>query len=168
MKKIKYCPFCGGNLVRKYIENGNRLFCNSCLQVIYENSAPVCAAIVFDRQDRILLVKRDIEPKFGEWCLPGGFIEYDEDPKDAVLRELKEETNLDGEIENLFEVFSGKSKMNGAVILICYYVKILGGELNAGDDASEVRYFAKSELPELAFNSHKFFVKEAFEKILGF
>ncbi|MCD6271794.1 MAG: NUDIX hydrolase, partial [Deltaproteobacteria bacterium] len=86
------CHFCGSLLTKKFYDGRDRLFCKKCNEPIYENPLPATCVVLVDDNERLLLVKRSVEPKIGHWCLPGGFIEIGESPEKAALRELKEET----------------------------------------------------------------------------
>jgi len=79
-------------------EGRKRLVCPACGWVNYENPIPSSAALVRNEKGEILLVKRGVEPGRGKWALPSGFIEIEETPEEACLRELKEETGLEGKI----------------------------------------------------------------------
>jgi ADP-ribose pyrophosphatase YjhB (NUDIX family) len=110
------------------------------------------------------LVKRSVEPAKGKWCLPGGFIEIDETIEEAVLRELEEETGIRGEIEGLVDFFSQKGRHYRAILIFGYKVKILGGELKAGDDAQDAGFFSLDDLPPIAFLSHQRLIERAFSE----
>ena len=73
-----------------------RLFCESCRTTIYENPVPATCLVTIDARERLLLVKRSVDPKKGWWCLPGGFMELRETPEEAGLRELAEENRPGG------------------------------------------------------------------------
>jgi len=121
----------------------------------YENPLPAVAVLVLNSKDQLLLVKRSVEPAKGTWCLPGGFIEVDESIEEAAVRELEEETGIKGEIEGLVDFFSQRSQDYRAILIFGYRVKILGGELKAGDDAQEAGFYDLDKLPPIAFLSHK-------------
>ena len=160
MQKKKYCPYCGNLFIEKVLEGHQRLFCEQCREPFYENPTPASCTVVIDDRQRILLVKRSIEPKVGEWCLPGGFMELGEKPDQAALRELKEETGLAGSIDRLLGVTSNHSDAYHTVLMIGYLVKEYSGRLAPGDDASDAAYFNSNHLPPVAFQSHRFFIRQ--------
>ena len=159
MIKKKYCHFCGDRLTEKFHEGRVRLFCNSCQSPIYENPVPASCLVTIDEQERLLLVRRSVDPKKGWWCLPGGFMELQETPEEAGLRELAEETGLSGKIDMLLGVTSNHSTAYTTVMLTGFLIRSYNGDLYAGDDADDARWFAYEDLPEIAFDSHKKFIK---------
>ena len=161
----KFCHFCGNRLEIKEIEYRERLFCKKCGVPIYENPIPATCTIVPDKESRLLLVKRNIEPKKGMWCLPGGFMEIGETPEDAALRELKEETGLIGEIDILLGAMANSNPIYNTVLIVGYLVKNCKGEIKAGDDASDIKFFTYDNFPEIAFKSHKYFIEVFFKSI---
>jgi len=106
-KTYKYCPRCGAEMINKRVDHKQRKVCPVCKFVFYHNPVPA-AGVVIEKVNKILLVKRKYEPYKGDWCLPAGFMEYDESPEKCAIRETKEEINLDVELEGLFGVYSGK------------------------------------------------------------
>ena len=116
---------------------------------------------------KVLLIKRAIEPAFGMWALPGGFIRYDEDIADAATRVLKERTG----VENLYmEQLGTFGKIDRfperRVITIVYYALIKPGQyqINAGPDASDAGWFDLNELPKLPFD-HKLIIEAALARL---
>jgi ADP-ribose pyrophosphatase YjhB (NUDIX family) len=110
--------------------------------------------VLVEREGKILLVRRTMMPEQGKWSIPAGFIDRGEDPQEVAVREAYEETNLRVEIEELVDVYYNEpTGQGGASIFILYRARLLGGELEAGDDADAVGFFAPDELPELAFAS---------------
>ncbi len=164
MREKTNCYYCGTPLTQELIEGRQRPFCRHCRQPIYENPVPATSLMVINSQNALLLVKRSVEPKVGFWCLPGGFIELGESPEKAALRELKEETGLSGQIDQLLGVTTDTSERYDTVLMIGYLVKDFSGSLKAGDDAAEVKYFHPDSLPEIAFNSHREFIREYYQK----
>jgi len=86
-------------------------------------------------------------------------VELGETPEQGALRELKEETGLTGQIQMLLGVSSNPSSSYHTVIMMGYLVRNYSGTLIAGDDASEAAYFCLDDLPEIAFASHRSFIR---------
>lgn len=162
MEAKKFCPYCGEMVIEKSFGNRKHGYCQKCDIIHYENPLPAVAALVLDQKNQLLLVKRSVEPGKGEWCLPGGFLEIDESIEEAVLRELEEETGIKGEIEGLIDFFSQKSRHYRAILIFGYKVKILGGEVKAGDDADDAGFFCPDALPPIAFLSHQQLIEKGF------
>ena len=101
----------------------------------------------------MLLVRRANEPYQGCWTLPAGFVDAGEDPAEAIVRELLEETGMQGHVTALHDVLAGQEHPRGAHILIVYRVELLAGELAPGDDVDRAAFFNPNELPPLAFQS---------------
>ena len=159
MREKTHCHFCGGRLNKKHHEGRERLFCNACQMPIYENPVPATCMVTVDERNRLLLVKRSVNPKKGWWCLPGGFMELGETPEEAGLRELAEETGLFGKVDMLLGVTSNHSTLYETVMMTGFLVRSFHGELYAGDDADAVCWFTYANFPEIAFDSHKKFIK---------
>jgi len=136
------------------LEGRERLYCSRCGKIFYENPTPVVAVIARDDEGKILLIKRKIEPRKGEWALPSGFMEIEETPVQAALRELLEETGLKGKCKKLIGVYPNNSEIHGYLVTIIYEAEIIGGNLCAGDDAEEAEFFLVNQIPPLAFQSH--------------
>ena len=112
------------------------------------------------RNNKILLVKRKKPPFENRWALPGGFVEYGEKTEEAVVREVFEETGLRTQVDKLFDVYSDPNRdPRGHTISIVYILKITGGCLKSGDDASEAGFFNVDETPRLSFD-HDLIIKD--------
>lgn len=159
MPREKFCPYCGGRLSEKRLEGYRRLFCERCRVPIYKNPVPATCVVAPDDRHRILLVQRNVEPKIGQWCLPGGFMELGELPEQAALRELAEETGLSGRIELLLGVTTNPSETVDTVLMIGYLVTGLSGNPMPGDDACQLDWFHPAQLPPVAFRSHRHFIR---------
>jgi ADP-ribose pyrophosphatase YjhB (NUDIX family) len=129
-----------------------RPVCPACGYVHFDDPK-VAAAVVVEQEGKILLVRRAYEPEQGKWSLPAGFVDADEDPQQAAVRECLEETGLCVRILGLMDVIYGREHPRGASIVIVYRAEVEGGTLAAGDDAGEVGLFDASALPPLAFRA---------------
>jgi len=159
----QYCPLCGSVLSSREEEGRERLFCPACQWTHYENPLPSAAALVCNNTGEILLVKRGVEPGLGKWALPSGFIEIEETPEEACLRELKEETGLEGKILRLVGVYSQKSQVYKKVLIIGYEVSARG-HLSPGSDSLKAEFFPLDEIPEIAFSSHREIIRDGLNK----
>jgi ADP-ribose pyrophosphatase YjhB (NUDIX family) len=104
-------------------------------------------AAVFDREGRILLVRRSDD---GLWCLPCGWVEPNESPEEAAVREAREETGLEVKSGDLVGVFTRKPGMGygpHTAVAIIYLCEVLGGTLQGSHEAPEVRYWWIEEVP---------------------
>jgi ADP-ribose pyrophosphatase YjhB (NUDIX family) len=113
----------------------------------------VAAGVLVEHEGRLLLVRRRWEPRQGEWTFPAGFVDFDEDPAEAAVRECREETGLLVEVTGLLDVVPGREHERGADIVIIYLARLVDGDLRAGDDVDEAAFFAPEELPALAFDA---------------
>ncbi len=159
----QYCPLCGSGLNSREEEGRKRLFCPACQWIHYENPLPSAAALVLNDKEEILLVKRGVEPGMGKWALPSGFIEIEETPEEACLRELNEETGLEGEILRLVGVYSQESQVYEKVLIIGYEVRARG-HLSPGSDSLMAAFFPLDEIPEIAFSSHRELIRDGLTK----
>lgn len=153
---FKFCPLCGEILSQEEIDNHSRLTCSNknCDFIFYQNPIPAAGAIILN-DNKILLVKRAHPPRIGYWCIPAGFMEWNEHPTDTAVREVKEETGIDIKIKSLFQIYTGKDDPRSNSVLILYLADKIGGELCAADDALDVGYFDLGNLPgEIAFEAH--------------
>ncbi len=154
-KEITYCPYCGGLLTRRHAEGRERLVCTQCDAIYYQNPLPAATALVLNGANQLLLGKRAVDPARGEWCLPGGFIEMGETMEEASLRELREETGLEGRVMSFVGCFYQNSATYGGVIIFGYRVEAGGSTPRAADDMEEVAFFDLHSLPHVAFEAHR-------------
>jgi 8-oxo-dGTP diphosphatase len=157
---FRFCPHCRAGLDKKKIEGKKRAFCPECGWVRYQNPLPSVAAVVWNESGKILFVKRGVEPAKGKWALPSGFIEIDETPQEACLRELKEETGLQGHIVGLTGVVNQRSFLYKNVLIIGYEVRA-SGALRAGSDSEDAEFFSMNNIPRIAFPSHRELIERA-------
>jgi 8-oxo-dGTP diphosphatase len=126
--------------------------CAACGAVFWANPVPGAQALV-ERDGRVLLGRRRDEPSVGLWDIPGGFVDEDEHPDEALRRELREETGLEIEPTEFLGVWM-QPYWDRTVLCLTWLARPTGGVERAGDDLVELRWFAPSELPgpeELAF-----------------
>ena len=150
---FQFCPKCGGGLNRQHLKahEPQRLVCGSCTFIFYDDpKVAACTIPIID--GKIVLLKRGIEPSYGKWVFPGGFLDRGERVEDAAIRETWEEVNLRVEVTKLVNVYSYPGY---PVVVIVYQAKVIGGELQAMDETLEVGTFAPADVPwdELAFPS---------------
>ena len=113
-----------------------------------------CVIFGFDGTKlRVLLVERGIEPFKDRWAFPGGFLKMDESAETGALRELQEETGLEGAYIKQFHTFSDPNRdPRERVLTVAYYALVRMQEVKGGDDAANAEWFALDEVPSLAFD----------------
>jgi len=158
--KYKYCYKCGQQTQSIQTEGRIRQYCPDCEEILYKNPIPSVAVCATNPEGQLLLVKRNVKPQKGGWCLPGGFVESNETIRETALRELKEETGLNGSIKKLLGAYSHVEGHYGNVLLIGFVVSLSEYDLKAGDDASQARFFDWEELPEIVFRIHNKFINQ--------
>ncbi len=142
-----FCAFCGGPLDRTLPVRR----CTACGRNAYRDPKVGVGAVVRDPEGRLLLVQRGIAPAKGLWSLPAGFVDADEDPRAAAARETLEETGLVVEVGDVVDVWAGAG--GRASFFLAFSAVVVGGLLQAGDDAVDAGWYALDDLPELAFPS---------------
>ena len=160
----RFCPTCGGRLRPRTLKSGDpeRLVCEACAFVFYMDPKVAVGTVIRADDERVVLVRRAIEPGYGLWVFPGGYVDRGEQVLAAALREAREESGLDIRIDRLINVYSygGTSP-----IIIVYAGTMVGGDLCTDDECLEARLFTRTEIPwdELAFRS----TREALEDYFG-
>ena len=151
-QEINFCPRCGAGLTRELRFGRERAVCPQC-EWIHFADPKVAAAVLLEQDGRVLLVRRSNDPFRGLWTLPAGFVDAEEEPARAAERECLEETGLTVRVTRVLDVVAGREHPRGADFVIVYLAEVLGGELQAGDDADRVEWFDRDHLPELAFRA---------------
>ncbi len=149
----KFCPQCGGRLEQRIIQPKEppRLVCRDCGFVFYLD--PKLAAIaIIPWEDGLVLARRAIEPGYGLWVAPGGFVDVGERVEDAVVREVREEVFLDVRINRLLNIYSYPGR---TTVIVAYVAEVISGRPGGGDETLEARIFRPDEIPweEIAFTS---------------
>lgn len=149
----RFCPRCGGALDLRSLKAGEpeRLVCRACGFVFFLDPK-VASGVVFPLNGGIVLVQRAIEPRYGKWVFPGGYVDRGESLEAAALREVQEECGLEVRLTRLLGAYSYPGN---AVIVIVYAGEVTGGALRTDDESLDARPFAPAEIPwdQLAFPS---------------
>jgi ADP-ribose pyrophosphatase YjhB (NUDIX family) len=141
----RLCPRCGHELELA----PGRARCPACGSAYYANSAPAVEGLL-ERDGKVLLAKRQIEPRRGFWDLPGGFLEEGEEPLDGLRREFREETGLD--VEPVKWLGTHLEPYDHYFVLGLTWLVRAEGEPRAGDDVGQLAFFGPDELPaEMGF-----------------
>jgi ADP-ribose pyrophosphatase YjhB (NUDIX family) len=147
---FRFCPYCAMPLVEAVFGDRVRSTCPACGYIQYRNPV-VGVAIILLRGNEILLGRRASSYR-GQWCIPCGFVEWDEDVREAAQREFREETGLSVRAGDVFAVHSNFHNPKQQTVGIWFLGSELGGTVQAGDDLDDVHYFGLDDLPEpLAF-----------------
>jgi 8-oxo-dGTP diphosphatase len=147
-----YCPRCAALLNHDMRFGKVRPVCPQCGWIHFVDPK-VAAAVLIEKDGRVLLVRRNNEPFRGLWTLPAGFINGGEDPAEAATRECLEETGLSVRVTRVLEIISGREHPGGADFIIVYQAEVLGGDLKPDDDADAVEWYGRDQLPPLAFRA---------------
>lgn len=151
---FEYCPMCGGELALRQDKDIQRKFCPECDWIYYPRVTAAAGAVVL-KKDKVLLVKRGIEPFKDKWSLPAGYVSFGEHPEETMAREVKEETGLIVELSKFLDVFqSRQDPREPGHFFFAYRAEIKSGRVKAGDDASDIGWFDLAELPPLAWDIH--------------
>ena len=154
---LRYCPHCAHPLEERMAFDRLRPVCRVC-GFVHFREPKVGVSLLVEQDGRLALVRRAVEPGLGKWALPSGFVEWDESPEEAAVRECREETGLQVTLTALADVQHYTDDYRGPGVNLVYQARVMGGVLKAGDDASAARFFAPAELPagaEIAFRGHR-------------
>ena len=124
-----------------------RPVCDSCGAVVFFDPK-LAVVVVVSQEDKILMVKRDIEPMMGRWSFPSGYVDRGEIVEEAAVREVREETNVEVELDRLLGVYSSRG---APVVLVAFAASVRSGVAEAGDETQAVDWFPTDELPPLPF-----------------
>jgi 8-oxo-dGTP diphosphatase len=153
--QMNYCPRCAHALEDREAYGRVRRVCPACGFVFFREHK-VAAAAVVENDGRLLLVRRNLTPGQGKWTIPGGFVDYDEDPGQAVVREVLEETGYRVAVVSLLDVIFGQEHERGASLLIAYHARLLDdapiGQVDK-EEVTDVGFFAPDQLPPIAFKA---------------
>lgn len=157
---IKHCKNCGTAVVYRVPDDGDtkdRAVCPACQTIHYENPLNVVGTVPY-WGDKVLLCKRNIEPRFGKWTLPAGFMEMSETVAEGAARETLEESGAQFALEGFFSLLNVPRV---GQVHVFYLARLLSDVFDPGFETIEARLFAEDEIPwdEIAFRT----VKETLE-----
>jgi ADP-ribose pyrophosphatase YjhB (NUDIX family) len=152
--QYRFCPACGGGLQQRSLKAGDpdRLVCAACGFVFYLDPKVAVGTIIETPDARLVLVRRAIEPGYGRWVFPGGYVDRGEELTAAALREAREESGLEIRLDGLVNIYSYSGS---SPIIVVYAASVIGGELCSDEECLEARLFEADKIPwdELAFRS---------------
>lgn len=162
-RSYRHCKTCGA-AVRYQVpadDNRERAVCTACGAIHYENPINVVGTVPA-WEDRVLLCRRNIEPRWGLWTLPAGFLEIGETTAAGAVRETDEEAGARIELGELFTVLN---VVKVAQVHFFYLARLLDTEFNPGPETIEARLFLENEIPweELAFRTVRETLKHYFD-----
>jgi ADP-ribose pyrophosphatase YjhB (NUDIX family) len=151
---LKFCSRCGASLTYGPLptEDRDRLACDACGYIAYVNPRMVVNTLPVMPGGEIVLIKRGIEPAYGAWAQPGGFLEIDETAQEGAVRETLEETGLQVEPTGIVGVYS---RPQAAVVVVCWEAAVVGGKVRTSAETLDVRPFEPPAIPwpHLAFQT---------------
>jgi len=150
---MKFCANCGAKVVQRVPPGDSlpRWLCDECGEIHYQNPKPVVGTIP-EHEGRILLCRRAIEPRYGYWTLPAGFMENDETTAQAAARETQEEAGANIEMGEPFTLIS-VPRVNQ--VHLYYRARLKNLEFKPGEESLEVALMDESQIPwkEIAFRT---------------
>ncbi|HBF38348.1 MAG TPA: NUDIX hydrolase [Firmicutes bacterium] len=158
---IKYCSHCGEPYELREESGKMRPVCPRCGFIYYKNPSPGVSVLLVENGQVLLCKRGPGNFQSGKWCLPCGFMEFDEDYLMAARREVKEETGLDVVLQNIINVTYNflSSQVHSLVIVLT--AQIIGGTLSPGDDIEAVKWYPlQGPLPEMAFAADAMIIEE--------
>ena len=153
---IQHCKVCGSAVTYRVPDDGDtreRAVCNACHTIHYENPLNVVGTVPV-WGDKVLLCKRNIEPRFGKWTLPAGFMELNETVAQGAARETVEEAGAQFEMQELFTLMN---VTRVGQVHFFYRAQLTSDSFDPGHETQEARLFAEHEIPwdEIAFRTVK-------------
>jgi ADP-ribose pyrophosphatase YjhB (NUDIX family) len=151
-----YCVNCGTPLEARTIEARQVEACPGCPFVLWHDPKVVTMVVVEDERGDVIVGRRSIEPGYGHWCLPGGYVNDDEHPADSAVRECREEIGVLVDITGLLGVYHIRKQSAPSMVGIGYRARLRPGETPmAGAEMLEISAFPGDRIPDLVFTSHR-------------
>jgi len=151
---IRFCPMCGSsNLAERVPERDDRerTTCLDCGFVRYVGPVLAAGVLVHDDQGRFCMLRRGHQPGKGKWAFPGGFVNVDEDPEQAALRETREEAGCECELEGLLGAYPSDGPLGKRVVILVYAGRMTRCTETECWEVQEMRWFRRDELDGLEF-----------------
>ncbi len=145
-----FCLKCGTPLETRLLEGRDREICPACSWINYE-MLKVSAGVRIEKDGKLLLVQRGINPWMGLWYLPAGFVEVDEEPYQGAIREAFEETGLRVKLKNLADVYTYTDDPRGNGIVVLFDAEIESGELKVTPETLAAGFFSAAEISQMKF-----------------
>jgi len=162
---LQYCPRCGAPLIVRLLpeEDRPRLVCDRG-HILYVNPKLV-VGVIPERRGRILLLRRAIDPRYGFWTYPGGFMEIDESVEECAAREALEEIGLTVHIVGLVGVYSRPGPHGPGIVSIVFRGRVREGRVQPGREALEARWFRPEDIPwdDLAYDTTRWALRDWLE-----
>jgi 8-oxo-dGTP diphosphatase len=150
----RFCPRCGSALEPRQLRTGDpmRLVCGGCSFIFYLDPKIAVGTIIRTEGSRLVLVRRAIEPGYGKWVFPGGYVDRGEPLAAAAIREAREESGLDVRLDGLVNIYSYAGR---TPVIVVYAATSIGGQLAVDDECMECAEVEPAAIPwnELAFRS---------------
>lgn len=160
---MKFCSNCGNQIKHGEIpgEHIPRYYCDVCSTIHYQNPLVIVGCLPI-WEDKVMLCKRGIEPQYGLWNIPGGFMENDETVEAGAVREMVEETGGNIKVLGLHTVYS---VLPVNQVHLHFLVALVDLKYHLTDESIEIQLFTEQEIPwrEIAFASSRFALKKYFE-----
>jgi len=151
---FSFCPRCGGGLERRLLKSTEpeRPVCTRCGFIFYLDPKIAVGTVIATPENRLILVRRAIEPGYGKWVFPGGYVDRGEPLTVAAIREAREECGLDVRLDGLVNIYSYAGR---APVIVVYAATATGGTLCIDEECLETAEFDVSAIPwdDLAFRS---------------
>jgi 8-oxo-dGTP diphosphatase len=160
---MNFCPRCGSRLRLAEVFDRVRPVCDQCGYIVFVNPKLVAGVVpLWDGQ--VVLIRRRIEPGFGKWSFPTGYVNFGEEVSATAVREAEEETGLKVEIQGLLNVYSEPGE---PTVLVVYAGKVVGGDVRPGSEVFEVGIFEPGNWPDLAFDHDRAILDECIARCVA-
>ena len=162
---FRFCLRCGGTLERRLLKatEPERLVCTACGFVFYLDPKIAVGTIIETTSGRLVLCRRAIDPGYGKWVFPGGYVDRGEPLTTAAIREAREECGLDVRLDGLVNIYSYAGR---APVIVVYAATAIGGTLATDEESLESAEFDRESIPwsALAFRSTEEGLRDYFSR----